>query len=305
MDIGIYRNNQNWNIGFCEITPAELVRKKCLPAVHWLKHNFRDRFFADPFILRTDDKTIYVMVEEMKFHTKGIISLLVVDAVSYRLLDRKVLLELDTHLSYPAIYRQQDKVYVYPENYSSGQLSLYELDLENFSLRHVRQLMEKPLTDATIHQAPDGKLLMLSTLSSNSRDNAFLYVSGNMDESFTPVSLHPVVTGRDRSRCGGAFFEADGTLFRPAQNCMLRYGGSLKVMEVLNYSDGHYSEREAFELKPHSWRYNLGMHTLNFSPDGALAVVDSYGYLYPFIGRVMDMASRFYHRVKGDGGSLG
>lgn len=304
MDIGKYRNNQNWNIGFCEISPAELIKRKHLPYVHWLKHDFRDRFFADPFILKHDAESIYILVEEMKFHTKGVISLLIVDRHSYKLCGRKVLLERDTHLSYPAIYRQGNKIYVYPENYSSGQLSLYELDMENLILKHSRQLLDKPLTDATVFKAPDGRLYLISTLSSNSRDNAFLFVNDNMTEGFVSVSPDPVVTGRDRSRCGGSFFEADGVLYRPVQNCSRRYGGSLKVMEVMECGHGNYSEKESFELKPHSWRYNLGMHTLNFSTDGSIAVIDSYGYLYPFMGRVMDMASLIYHTLKGDGASL-
>lgn len=304
MDIGKYRNNQNWNIGFCEISPEELVSEKCLPRIHWLKHGYRDRFFADPFILRVDENAIYVLVEEMMFHTKGVISLLMVDPRSYSLIDRKVLLDLDTHLSYPAIFRDNGKVYIYPENYASGQLSLYELDLESLSLTHVRQLIDMPLTDATVYPAPDGKFYMISTLSSNSRDNAFLFAADSMSEGFRLISHQPVVTGKDRSRCGGSFFKADGRLFRPAQNCSRRYGGALKVMEVLECSDGRYSEKEYFDISPRSWNYNLGMHTLNFNSDGSLAVIDSYGYLYPFLGRALNKIFGIYHTIKRDGVTL-
>ncbi len=303
MGIGKYRNNQNWNIGFCEITPAVLVRERKLPRVHWLRHGYNDRFFADPFILRMDETAIYVLVEEMMFHTKGVISLLTVDPRSYSLIDRKVILDLDTHLSYPAIFRENGKIYLYPENYASGQLSLYELDLDGLSLKHVRQLVDKPLTDATVYAAPDGKFYMISTLSSNSRDNAYLFVNDSMSDGFK-VSKDPVVTGKDRSRCGGGFFHAGGRLFRPAQNCSRRYGGALKIMEVVRCEQSDYFEIECFDLKPHSWRYNLGMHTLNFDPDCRLAVIDSYGYLYPFIGRVLDNVFRIYHTIRGDGVSL-
>lgn len=304
MDIGRYRNNQNWNIGFCKISPSDLIRTQRLPVVHWLKHGYSDRFFADPFILWNDTDTIHVLVEEMEFHAKGVISLLIVDAFSYELLDRKVLLNHDTHLSYPAIIRDNGKIYVYPENYSAGHLSLYELDEKDYSLKPVSCLLDESLTDATVFLAHDGRLYMISTLSSNSRDNAFLFASDSIKDGFTRVFADPVVTGHDRSRCGGNFFKVKKTIYRPAQNCSNRYGGSIKIMEVQECSTRGYSEKEVFELKPNSWRYNLGMHTLNFSHDHSLAVVDGYGFQYPFVGRVLDWVSRFYHKVKGLGMSL-
>ncbi len=296
MDYGSLRNNQNWNIGFCNITPEELVREKSLPKIHWLRHEYNDRFFADPFILLVDDDSIYVLVEEMKFFTKGVISLLKVDRKSYNLTERKVLLEKDSHLSYPAIFVEGGKIYVYPENYQSGELNLYELDTRTFALNHVGCMMELPLTDATVRKGDDGRYYMLSTLASSSRSGAFLYASDSLKGGYSPVSSAPVVTGPDKSRCGGNFFEAEGKLYRPAQNSSSRYGQALKVMEVTGGSDGHYSETEAFDLRPSTWKYNLGLHTLNFSPDWTMAVIDSYGYLYPFTGRVLESLSKLIHK---------
>lgn len=304
MDLGRFRNNQNWNIGFCEISPSDLLEKKHLPHISWLNHNFRDRFFADPFILYSDSDTILVLVEEMKFNSKGKISLLVVDSYSYNLVDRKVLLEFDTHLSYPAVIRDNEKIYVYPENYSKGELNLYELNMSSLSLKHRAIMIKASLTDATVFQAPNGKYYMISTLSSNCRNNAFLYVSDSLTEAFSPVFSHPVVTGVEKSRCGGSVFEVNGRLFRPAQNCSSRYGGALKIMEIMKCSSYEYSEKELFELSPKSWRYNLGLHTLNFGPDNNLAVIDSYGFLYPSIGRILDISARLYHKVKNTTKSL-
>ena len=41
-----YLNNQNWNIGFAETTPQELVENQKIGKVTWLKHPYKDRFFA-------------------------------------------------------------------------------------------------------------------------------------------------------------------------------------------------------------------------------------------------------------------
>lgn len=297
MDYGSLRNNQNWNIGFCDISPEELIERKSLPVVHWLKHDFKDRFFADPFILRTDADNIYVLVEEMEFWKKGVIALLVVDRQTYRLKERSVILQKDTHLSYPIIFREEGKIFIYPENYSSGELHLYELDPDTFTLTHVSRMSQLPLTDATVTKGDDGRYYMLSTLSSSSRSDAFMYVADHLKGEYMPLSATPVVTGKDRSRCGGNFFRATGRLYRPVQNCTLRYGQALKVMEVTETAPGRYAEKEEFELRPSTWRYNLGLHTLNFSPDGRMAVIDSYGYLHPLIGRILEALSQAKHKL--------
>lgn len=44
------------------------------------------------------------------------------------------------------------------------------------------------------------------------------------------------------------------------------------------------SETMFMSITPCSWRYNLGMHTLNFGK--SVCVVDGYGYLHPILGRL-------------------
>ena len=112
-----YYNNQNWNIGFVGTSPKELVENQKLGSVEWLKHPYKDRFFADPFIYSVSEKEIVVFVEELEFDKPiGRLSELIVDAKSKKLVRKYTLLELDTHLSYPAIIRRGDDVFVCPEN---------------------------------------------------------------------------------------------------------------------------------------------------------------------------------------------
>lgn len=114
INIRKYLNNQNWNIGFTEITPDKLIQSGKLPKIHWLKHQYKDRFFADPFILKADESIVEVLVEEYEFkaNSKGIIVKLVVDRNSARLINRIELLKLDTHLSYPFIERGEGYIYI-------------------------------------------------------------------------------------------------------------------------------------------------------------------------------------------------
>ena len=49
-----------------------------------------------------------------------------VDVNSFEVIEKHVMLELDTHLSFPIYIRDKGKYYVYPENYqSSGDCDTY------------------------------------------------------------------------------------------------------------------------------------------------------------------------------------
>lgn len=106
-----------WNIGFIEQPVAEIMTgAETEFDVKWVKHRLTDRFFADPFILSVEGGVIKVLVEEYFYNTKkGIITLLEVDAATYELRRRKVVLEQPYHQSFPYIHRDGDRIYVLPE----------------------------------------------------------------------------------------------------------------------------------------------------------------------------------------------
>lgn len=287
-----YLNNQNWNIGFVSTSPRELIKDKKLGKVEWLKHQYNDRFFADPFIYSVDDKEIVVFVEELEFSKPiGRLSELVVDAKTKKLLHKYTLLELDTHLSYPAIIRQEQEVYVCPENGASGKLSLYRYNRDAHKLEFVKVVLNESLADATILQAAN-KFYMFATKVPRTQEDLFLYESKRFDGEYNEVGL--VSKGSSHSRPAGNLFEVDGVLYRPAQNCSKCYGGAVEIMQVTKCEDGSYDEKHLFSLQPASFRYHIGLHTINFCNN--VGVIDGYGYLYPFIGRVLYFIRRFVKR---------
>lgn len=287
INIRKYLNNQNWNIGFTETSPDKLIQSGKLPKIHWLKHQYKDRFFADPFILNADESTVEVLAEEYEFkaNSKGIIVKLDIDRNSMRLINRIELLKLETHLSYPFIERCEGNIYIYPENSENGKLTRYIYDGKNNKLIFDAIVANYPLTDATIIKYKGIKYLF-STIAPESLENAYLFLSNNPKGIFEPCHKAPVVKGLYSSRMGGSFFETNGKIYRPAQDCTNGYGKALTIYEVESFSP-IYAEKPLFRLEPSSWHYNLGLHTLNFHRDSGLAVIDSYGFLYPIRGRLM------------------
>lgn len=276
--------NQNWNIGFCEQTPEELIQDKKLKHVQWLKHPYRDRWYADPFIYKVTEDEIVVFLEECPMENpKGIICELVIDRKTMRLKERYVLLELGTHLSYPAIIRHNGKVYVYPENGASGKLNIYEYNSEKHVLEKPRCILGEAVADATVIEH-EGRFFMSATKFPDSQEKAFLYESDSLFGPFRQVNKNPYQKDSKCSRQGGNWIVLNTGIYRPAQNCSERYGGGLCIMKtVLDHSS--INESILFRINPRSWRYELGVHTINHYDN--VCVIDGCGFYYPLLARVI------------------
>lgn len=294
MNFSDIKYNQNWNVGFFTSSLKEVVEGKPYSRVQWMKHSYTDRWFADPFIYKVTDTEIVLFVEECPIHhPKGIICELVVDKTTNELKNRYVLLEKDTHLSYPSIIRYKGKTYVYPENGASGELNIYEYDKVAHQLINPVCILKKPVADATI-VLKDGCYYMITTHVPNVQERAFLYKSDNLFGPYLPIGNHAVQLSRSCSRPGGQFFSVNEKMYRPAQNCVGRYGKGLNIMQVSIDNDS-FKEDIIREWSPLSFNYNLGLHTLNHYED--TFVIDGYGYLFPYAGRIMNLFRIIKHRL--------
>ena len=143
-----------------------------------MKHLYKDRFFADPFILDIKNDVIEVLVEEFIYKEwKGRITLLTVDRNSFELVSRKVLLDLKTHLSFPFIFRENTQIYVAPENSKSGQFSIYEYDDNKQQLTYVNALVKLPLVDSIIYKFDNQYFILGSIQNGNENRELYLWTS--------------------------------------------------------------------------------------------------------------------------------
>lgn len=257
----------HYNIGFFPFS-ENILRTQ--PDVHWLKHPYKDRFFADPFILNTDNQKIEVLVEEFLYSEwKGRISLLTIDRNTLKLISNKVLLDLTTHLSFPFVFRENGNIYVAPENSQSGRFSIYFY--ENQELKFLKTLLNQPLVDSIIYKKDD-KFLVLGSIQ-NGRENGELYMwsSDSLLGDYEPIEGTLIKRGFDSSRRSGDLFEIDGELYSSSQYCCKSYGEYLNINKVIDIAVNCFKEEKVNSIYSQS-PYDLGLHTLNIYCD--IAVVD-------------------------------
>lgn len=264
-----------WRIGIVENSLEGIVNGEEL-RVQWPSNPFHDRWFADPFVLSVDGDEVTLLVEDYRYaEGQGRISRIIVDRKRGAIVSCKTILR-GGHYSFPAILRENGKVYLYPEQSRQGKLELFEYCPETETCEYVQTLSEEPLTDAIIYKGviystrlpePNGKTLKMfkwpsavqSSIAASQRSSVlrkFKSPSDVQDAAALNLELETLnqpktyVFGECIARNAGDFFEVDGVTYRPAQECNRWYGNALSIQK---FEDGAFTEVRRIP----------GMHTLN------------------------------------------
>ncbi|MEA5005232.1 MAG: hypothetical protein VB022_02350 [Rikenellaceae bacterium] len=258
-----------------------------------MKHRSKDNWFADPFILNVTDNEIVLLVEEyIRRENIGIISKLVVNRHNYNIINKCRLLKLETHLSYPAIYRTNDNFFVYPENCQSGELKLYKYNKGSNTLDLIKTLVNEPLTDSIIYETNNKSYLFTTKQPYPSNNELYIYKANSWDGDYT---LDYSILLNDKSaRSAGNIFKYEGLTVRPAQDCNKTYGGGI-VFQSIKIKNERFVVEEICRLYNKSIKYGLGIHTFNTFQD--IAVVDVMGYKYPIFGRLINKIYTITKRI--------
>lgn len=276
--------NWRWELGISEDSLSEFVEKGKELHFHWVKLPFKGRWFADPFILDYNEDEIIILVEEYSDKIKkGRIGKVVVDRKTFTFKSWKLLLELPTHLSFPAIIRRNGKVYIYPENSASGGLHIYEYNPKDDSLRKIQTLLDKPVTDS-LYTELFGEKQLFCTEVPNENGNVLQQYSWDENKNMF-VHQQDVCFHENIGRRAGEFFELNGHVYSPAQESNVEYGRGMVIQEFTKSNDGEWKVSEVNRIySPHP-TLKLGFHTFNHYK--GLTIVDVKGFNHPLIGKIL------------------
>lgn len=268
-----------WQIGFTE-DPMESIVNGKLKNIRYVKHHYKNRWWADPFILDYNDQEVFLLAEDFcDEDKKGKISKLVIDRVTMELKSVKIILELDSHLSFPAILKRDgNKVLIYPENSGGKGLLLYEYDTVTDCCKEIKVLSKEKLTDAIITNY-FGKQEIISTSGVNA--NGKILDIYDYDEQKDSFSLATTIEFQENiARNAGDLFDFNGHLYRFAQVCNHTYGEALSL-QMISKKDDDYTATEVNRILPPKGWGNIGIHTFNTYRN--LHVIDVKTFLHPWI----------------------
>ena len=262
-----------WNVGVIKSPIGDIMKSESVN-IRWMKHKYKDRFFADPFLFKADPDYYYIFAEEYEFvKKKGIIVLLKINRSTMQLEDKHTVIDDDFHLSYP--FPEDD--YIIAENYKSGALHKFTIDKNTLTAVKKEKILDVPLIDPTFLEYNGNRWLFGTTKEKTIDANSKLSIFIENDGKFIPHKSNPVIDDIHTARPGGKFFWYNGDLYRPAQSCEKMYGEHINLMKVTCLTEDKYEEELVRSVDSHnSKRFNLCLHTFNTYED--FAVVDGYEY---------------------------
>ena len=227
----------------------------------------KDRFYADPFVIR-ENEINYVFIEELIYKTnKGHISVIEVDDYGnfnkpIKIIDKKY------HLSYPHVFKNKKDYFLIPDSASNKTIELYICVEFPYKWEFHMTLMENiRAVDSTIFHYKNKYWLFTNIVENegaSSWDELFLFYADRLEtKTWNPHPMNPIISDVRKSRPAGNIFIRDGKIIRPSQDCSVRYGYGVKLNEIITINENEYKEIEIDSIEP-NWEEKVkGVHTFN------------------------------------------
>ena len=187
-----------------------------------------------------------------------------------------VALERPYHLSYPYLFEWEGERYMVVESEANSSVEVYRTTSFPVGWEIDRVLLEDiSAVDPTIVEL-NGRWWMFVTLvnpGGSPSTELNIFHAANPLGPWLPHALNPVKSDIRSARPAGRPFTVDGAIYRPAQDCSLRYGGAIVLNRIDLLSDTEYREVVVDRIDPR-WAPGLvGTHTINSHSE--LTVVDA------------------------------
>lgn len=273
---------KQWGIGFLRGSLADIIRQKNTNlSFDWFTLDDKGVSKADPFVFKTPDGRVNILFEYVStYHLDGRIALMVCNDQLEPVME-KMMLDTRDHLSYPYVYQENGKIYVFPENAFGGSLCCYEFDTEKREFRNRRVIIDQPLLDSTIVRHEGKYWLFATRLGDGFNSDLHIFYADNLFGPYTEHKANPVKSDLNGSRPAGNLIDVDGQLYRPSQNCRNYYGESITINRIKTLTTEAFEEEEYMVIEPNkNDEFNYGIHTINAIDD--LIIVDGQkGYFEP------------------------
>ncbi len=254
-----------WNIAFYK----GKFDKKNLKKFNIIE-NRKNRFIADPFIVKAKNKN-YIFVEDYSFkNKKGFISCYEIENDEEKFLGKVV--EEDFHLSFPFLFRYEGKLYMCPETYEKNEIRIYECLEFPVKWKYLKTLKKNIYAvDTLLFQK--NSLWWLLTNTDNNNINSFSELSifysdeGPLTNNWKPHKKNPVIVDANTARNGGLILDND-LIYRVSQKVGFNtYGREFDINLIENINENDYIEKKIDNIKPNFFKNIYGTHHMVYNED--------------------------------------
>jgi hypothetical protein len=223
--------------------------------------------WADPFPIY-DQNTLYLFAEQIGKDRKGKIVCFEYDTTANSFSDPKLILEEKHHLSYPFVFKYNEKWLMIPESGDSEQLTIYKSIEFPYRWEIEKNIFnDKKLFDVTPFQYNSkwysfASERILNYISPNDYLTLYELPEGPLGE-WRLHNSSPIKIDVRGGRCAGKVLERDGKYYRVAQLGAPKYGFAIQYYEILNLDSTSYDEKLVETIYPNWDTTSLAIHTFN------------------------------------------
>ena len=189
-------------------------------------------------------------------------------------------------MSFPAYFRENGYVYIYPESMGGGKSCLYRYNEATGWIEEEGLLNPNRIADPAIIQLSNGTEVLSCTTYPRTNGNVLdiypLY-KGNAPSPLTPIK--EIVFERKIARNAGLPFCVKGRCYRPAQDSTNYYGECTEIQEII-YNGEEIDFKTCNRLYSTNKDYPDAMHTFNVY-ENKWVVVDARKRRFPLIAKLL------------------
>jgi hypothetical protein len=236
---------------------------------HWLTAP-AGRHYADPFLIQ-HQKELWCFFEDIDGVTgRGRIAAAEINPRE-GMRNPVVVLERPYHLSYPCVFRDGEDFFMIPESSENGTIDLYRCVRFPDQWKVERVVMREIAVDTTLC-AHDGRYWLFTTRvdPGSQASELWLFSSESLAGAWTPHPQNPISLDVRNTRSAGAIVARNGRLFRPSQDCSIRYGRRFTLNEIVTLTPERFDERPIVTVEPRPGF--VGTHS--YAQSGSVEMID-------------------------------
>lgn len=261
----ILYKNIRWFVAFKKSTELNKFRIDQFNSI-----NIRDKdiFIADPFLFSKKNKD-YLFVEKFSFkENKGVISCFLLTKNKYHFLGDAI--TEDFHLSFPYIFKYNNKIYMCPETHQKRDIRIYECTKFPLKWKLSKIIMNDISAVDTVIFKKNGFWWLVTCVSNcNNRDfnelNIFYSDNGPLSDSWKSHKLNPIFVDSRTARNAGIIYK-NKKIFRVSQkNAFNFYGKKIFLNEILTLNKNEYVEKFHSSVKANFLMNIKGIHHMHLN----------------------------------------
>ncbi len=270
----------DWSVFALKGSPADYIGRDARADVSSLGEYRKEAFLADPCVVKRNGSTYVFCEEYSRQYNRGRI-------VAFELNGEKqprprTAIDEPYHLSFPQVFEHDGEMYCIAESAAVRSLGLYRAVEFPHRWKYVQTLLQNVRAVDTSILRYNGKwwLFFTSGKGPRSGDHSHLYIwyADDLFATWRPHAANPVKIDVRCARPAGPFFEHEGAIYRPTQDCSHTYGGAIRINRLDKLTEFEFNETVVGRIRPPAGPYSRGIHTLSCAGDWC--IVDAKRYVF-------------------------